>query len=174
VQAVLKKEPQKSTLQQTKQYLCFSRHGRDFGVSLSDILAIQTLQLNQRNSDVDAVDLGIVKYRNQSIPILGLESIQPKQFNEDNRFIITVLFKNKDQYVGLAVDEVTDILDISEDSVIRTDEFKGLQNAEVIDGLIKNKEQTIIIVNVSKIADLDLIQHFQIFNSDSLSEATKC
>ncbi len=98
--------------------------------------------------------LGIISLRGIIVPVidarkkLGLNASEP---DEHSRILILY---NDDEYTGLLVDKITEIMEISEEMNEPPPDSLTLDEAELIRGVNRYKERLIIILNSERIINL--------------------
>lgn len=98
---------------------------------------------------------GIIKYQGRILPVIDLKTrMHLSQIDKglDPKIIVV---KNEDKYIGLIVDMVSEVLDISSESVEETpDIIKCILNKYVY-GIVKLNDRIIILLDTNKIISIE-------------------
>lgn len=93
---------------------------------------------------------GVIKYENYTLPIINLNnrfSLESKS-DEDKKIIVV---KREGQKYGILVDNVTEVGNINENEIHSPEDITTLISKQYIKGLVRKKEEIIILLNLNKI-----------------------
>jgi purine-binding chemotaxis protein CheW len=98
---------------------------------------------------------GIIKYQEKILPIIDLKTRMHLSQSIDSYEPKIIVVKNEDKYIGLIVDMVLEVIDISSESIEETPEIiKCILNKYVF-GVVKLNERIIILLDTEKIISID-------------------
>ena len=136
-----------------KQIVVFSLGQEEFAIEISMVREIVRMQAIRPIPGLDSFIEGIVHLRGTIIPVVDLGkkfSLESGQIERDRAKIVMVNQKNKQ--IGIIVDDVNEILRISEDSIDPSPEIiGGSMEQKYITGVAKEGERLIIILDVDRI-----------------------
>jgi purine-binding chemotaxis protein CheW len=101
---------------------------------------------------------GVINLRGVVTPIIDLRArfeIEETEYTESTRIIIVSL---EDMEVGLIVDAANDVIDIPSTSIEPQPEVVGTVEAEYISGVAKIEKRLMILVNLEKILNPDVLK----------------
>lgn len=93
---------------------------------------------------------GVIKYENSTLPIINLNNrfrLESKS-DEDKKIIVV---KREGQKYGILVDNVTEVGNINENEIHSPEDVTTLISKQYIKGLVRKKEEIIILLNLNKI-----------------------
>lgn len=136
---------------QNLQLVSFCLEDEEFAINILQVKEInryiETMKIPKAASFIE----GIIKLREQIIPIINLRHrfrYQARKINEDSRIIIVEV---KGQTVGFIVDSVKEVMRISQDSIDEAPEMFTSQAAKYMAGVCKLDERLILLLNLDKV-----------------------
>lgn len=152
------------------QYVIFKLADETYGIRIecvSEIIRMQTITKIPKS--LDFVE-GVINLRGRIIPIIDLK----KQFNlgdvtrsKDTRIIVVEM---KQEIVGMVVDEVSEVLSLSHDSIEPPSNMVSRVNMEFIQGIGKWDERLIILLDTEKILIDQEIRKLAEISAENLRE----
>jgi purine-binding chemotaxis protein CheW len=98
---------------------------------------------------------GIIKYQEKILPIIDLKTRMHLSLSADSYEPKIIVVKNDDKYIGLIVDMVLEVIDISSESIEETPTIiKCILNKYVF-GIVKLNDRIIILLDTEKIISID-------------------
>ena len=135
-----------------------------FAINVDNVIEIIEMQDLTKVPETPDFMKGVTIFRGNILPVIDLRIKFNLQEEDDlnKSFIIVINYEEDDktQNIGLIVDKVFDVIALSELDVNDYPEIGSKYNKEFIDGIVKHKDQIIIILNVAKIlssAEIDII-----------------
>lgn len=105
--------------------------------------------------DVNDYLKGVINLRGKIIPIIDMRlkfGIEEKEYDDRTVFIIVEISGDKEIYnIGIAVDSVSDVIDITNDQIEKTPEVGFKLKTEYLKGIAKIKGQLSMIIDMNKI-----------------------
>lgn len=105
--------------------------------------------------DVNDYLKGVINLRGKIIPIIDMRlkfGIDEKEYDDRTVFIIVDISGDKEIYnIGIAVDSVSDVIDINNDQIEKTPEVGFKLKSEYLKGIAKIKNQLSMIIDMNKI-----------------------
>ena len=141
------------------QLVIFRLTGEEFGLEIGQVREIIRMQDVTPMPKAPQFIEGVINLRGQIIAVMDLTKrfgLKKTDRTEKTRIVVTEV---KDKTVGLIVDEVPEVLRISEDAIDPTPEMIESQiNSEFIRGVGKLEERLIILLDVDKIMSSEEIK----------------
>lgn len=98
---------------------------------------------------------GIIKYQEKILPIIDLKTRMHLSKGDVTNEPKIIVVKNDNKYIGLIVDMVSEVIDISAESIEETPEIiKCILNKYVF-GIVKLNERIIILLDTDKIISIE-------------------
>ncbi|NMB11045.1 MAG: purine-binding chemotaxis protein CheW [Firmicutes bacterium] len=141
----------KRKVDQERQLVIFRLYGEEFGVEITKVREIvKPREITRLPNVVDFVE-GVTNLRGEVIPIIDLKKrfgVEATDMTDDSRIIIVDISDNR---VGLIVDDVTEVLRISDEDIDPPPRTIAGLKAEYIQGIGKVGERLLILLDVDKI-----------------------
>ncbi len=141
------------------QLVIFRLAKEEFGLDIAQVREIIRMQDITPMPKAPEFIEGVINLRGQIIAVMDLArrfGLEQTQKTEKTRIVVTEV---KDNTVGVIVDEVPEVLRISEDNVDPTPEMIESQvHAEFIKGVGKLEERLVILLDVDKILSREEIK----------------
>ncbi len=136
--------------EQTTQFLAFELNSQEFAI---EVLRVQEIRNYTRVTPIpntaESVK-GVMNLRGSVIPIVDLR----KKFNfpetEPNQFTVIIVVNVGSKIMGLIVDTVSDVLDVTEDAIEPAPDL-GAVDTSFLTGLAKFDERLVALLNVERL-----------------------
>jgi purine-binding chemotaxis protein CheW len=136
---------------QKDKYLTFEIAGEEYGVEVRCVIEVIGMQKITVVPDMPPFVKGVINLRGQVIPIMDVRSRFKLDFKEyDDRTCIVVVDMSN-TFVGLVVDIVSDVLDISPENLSPAPKVNRTPGSRFIKGLGKVGDEVKIILDVQKL-----------------------
>lgn len=136
---------------QERQLVVFHLYGEEFGVEITKVREIiKPREITKLPHAVDFIE-GVTNLRGEVIPIIDLKrrfGVEAEGLTEDSRIIIVDINDNR---VGLTVDDVTEVLRISESDIDPPPRTIAGLKAEYLQGIGKIGDRILILLDVDKL-----------------------
>lgn len=160
--AIRKSELDEAT---TKQFLTFLLAGEEYGV---DILKVQEIRgWEQPTMLPNAVDyvLGVINLRGTVVPIIDLRrrfSMEKSQFGQTTVVVVVkVSSANKERTIGIVVDAVSEVYNVSDDQIRPAPDLGGAISMEFVKGLATLDEKMIILLDIDKLISIGVLKEIE-------------
>jgi purine-binding chemotaxis protein CheW len=138
-----------------EQYLTFILNGEEYGV---DILKVRGIQGWDRVTPIPNTPdfiLGVMNLRGDVVPIVdlrrrfGLDSVEytPRTVV----IVVRVEHQDKDRTVGLVVDAVSEVYNISTAELRQPPDFGGAISSDFVRGLAMVEEKMVIVLEIDRL-----------------------
>ena len=155
-------ETQLSTMRAGK-YLTFKLGSEEYGIVIMKVKTIIGLMEITRVPRTPKFVRGVINLRGQIIPIMdmrkkfGMESVDDTR--ETTIIVVEVEKSSRLQEIGIVVDSVSEVMDISHEQIDNTPEFGSGFDSEFIMGMAKARGRVISLLSIEKILSTeDMLQ----------------
>ena len=140
----------------SQQFLSFKLGVEEYGVDILKVQEIKGWEGATPIPNMPSYILGVINLRGTVVPIINLRSLfemDQLEFTKTTVVIvvrITDVEKNEQRTIGLVVDAVSEVHNISQDELRPAPEFGGACRADFIMALATKEEQMIILLEVDR------------------------
>jgi purine-binding chemotaxis protein CheW len=134
-----------------KKFLTFWTDNELFGVPISDVVQIISMQGITPLPDFPDYAKGVINLRGNIIPVIDIRIRFGKpeaEYNENTCIIVTSL---DDSYMGFIVDSVDEVLDIEEDDITPSPKVSKEITNKYLTGIGQANEKVILLLDTAKI-----------------------
>ena len=136
---------------ETVQYIVVSIGNEQYGLDISYVDNIVRMCKITRVPKAPAHYIGVINLRGEIVPLM---SLRRKMNLEDDVFTRIIILKTEEQgLVGIVVDEVKEVIALAEDEIDRNTQNSQSDKTQYINGIGKNGEELISILEISSILD---------------------
>ena len=141
------------------QYLTFSLADEEYGVDILRVQELRGWETVTRVPNAPPYVKGVLNLRGAIVPIFDLRerfNLALQEYTKDTVVIVLrVMSANGMRSIGVVVDEVSDVLNSTEDSITNTPDFGGSVATEYIRGLVSAGGKMIMLLDVDKLLNED-------------------
>lgn len=143
------------------KYLSFILGEEEYGIEIltvNEIISI--IEITSIPNLPDYVK-GVINLRGSVIPIVDLRmkfNMPEKEYGKETCIIVVNL---RDRLMGIAVDTVSEVLDISEEEIDRSPNFGSAVKTDFILGMGKVKEKVVILLDINNVLKTEHIVAIQ-------------
>ena len=130
-----------------KQFLTFRIAEEEYGLDILRVQEIRSYEAPTRVANAPAFVKGVVNLRGVIVPILDLR-LRLGQAGEYNAFTVVIVLNVAGRIVGIVVDSVSDVLELSADEIKPPPEVAAALDARFITGLGKLGERMLILLDI--------------------------
>lgn len=137
------------------QLVLFKMSGRDFGVEIRQVREINRVGEITRVPKAPDFLEGVMNLRGRIVPVVDLKKrfkLPPAEQTSQSRIIIAEV---GDQFIGLWVDRVSEVLKVPPQAVAPPPEMVLTIAGEYLSGLVEVQDRLVILLNLSRILRLD-------------------
>ena len=133
------------------KFLIFTIGKEDYGIPISDVLEIIGIQSITELPDIPDYMKGVINLRGKVIPVIDVRlRFGLSERDYDERTCIVVV-KIGESTVGLIVDSVAEVQDISDNNIEPPPRINGSKSRQYIMGLGKVSDEVKILLNINDI-----------------------
>ena len=134
-----------------KQYVVF-RLGREiYGLDISTVLEIITMQSITEVPGTEHYIEGVINLRGRVIPVFNLHKKFNLEGGEVTRSARVVVVEVNGISIGMLVDGVSEVVKISENIIEQPSDIISDIEEEYLSGIAKLEERLVILLNLSKV-----------------------
>ncbi|RZL57131.1 MAG: chemotaxis protein CheW [Variovorax sp.] len=130
-----------------KQFLTFRIAAEEYGLDILRVQEIRSYEAPTRVANAPAFVKGVVNLRGVIVPILDLR-LRLGQTGEYNSFTVVIVLNVAGRVVGIVVDSVSDVLELSSDEIKPRPEVPAALDARFITGLGKLGDRMLILLDI--------------------------
>ncbi|NLP13445.1 MAG: chemotaxis protein CheW [Clostridium sp.] len=139
----------------SRQYVVFKLGKEDYGLDIQKVATIERIMPTTRVPKTPAFIKGVINLRGDIVPIMDLRSrfgLPAAPETEDTRSII---LKIDDITFGIIVDEVDEVLQLTDDSIENIGNIATDLAVDYLMGVGKVNDRIVTILDVEKLAKID-------------------
>lgn len=146
--------------QENKQFIVFKLGNEEYGIDILNVQNIERIISITRVPKSPSFIKGVINLRGEIIPVMSLRSkfnLEPDQYTDDTRIIIV---KIEDNQIGMIVDEVKEVLQLSSESIESVQGVTGITsdiNLSFIQGVGKLNNHIVTLLNLKNLIESTLV-----------------
>lgn len=141
---------------ESKQYVVFKLGNEEYGIDIQKVQIIERIQNITRVPKSPYFIKGVINLRGEIIPVMCLRSkfgLQEDDYNDETRIIIVEI---EDSKIGMIVDQVKEVLQISSQAIENVQGFTSDINFNYIQGVGKVNDHIVTLLNLKNIIDSNM------------------
>jgi purine-binding chemotaxis protein CheW len=138
---------QAAARQDGRQFLTFRIGGEEYGLDILRVQEIRSYEAPTRVANAPPFVKGVVNLRGVIVPILDLR-IRLNQPSEYNNFTVVIVLNVGSRIVGIVVDSVSDVLELSPGEIKPRPEVPAAMDSRFITGLGKIGDRMLILLDI--------------------------
>ncbi|TPV59064.1 chemotaxis protein CheW [Aestuariibacter sp. GS-14] len=151
----------------SKEYLTFMLGEEQYGLAIIQVKEIRGYEPVTKIANAPSFIKGVINLRGDIVPIVDLRvkfKVSEATYNE---FTIVIMLNVKDRIVGIVVDSVSDVINVTEDEVHPPPEFGVAFDSRYLDGLASVDDGLVILVNIERLITSEEIGIFDSMNQQN-------
>lgn len=157
---------------ETQQYLTFILGAETFAINILNIKEIIEYGQLTEVPKMPSFIKGVINLRGAVVPVIDMAARFDKASAPITRktciVIIEVLHEDEEHVIGVMVDAVNEVMDITVDQIEPPPSFGANIRPDFIDGMGKVGSKFVIILNVNKVLSMDEMSNLAQVASDTL------
>lgn len=137
------------------KYLTFWTDKELFGIPISDVVQIISMQEITPLPDFPEYAKGVINLRGNIIPVIDMRIRLKKPETEYNESTCIIVTNIKDTYIGFIVDTVDEVVDIGDDDISPTPKVSKAVTNRYLTGIGQVGEKVVLLLDLSKILSED-------------------
>lgn len=147
------KKDQSFLVENSKEYLTFRLGREEYGIDILKVQEIRGYESPTRIAHAANFIKGVVNLRGTIVPIIDLRIKFGCATIEYNSFTVVIILSLRSRIVGIVVDSVSDVMELSAEAIQSPPEVNGSIEADCILGLGSILNRMLILLNIEKLMD---------------------
>lgn len=138
-----------------KQFVTFKLDKEEYGVDIQNVSIIEKMMPITRVPKTPSYIKGVMNLRGEIVPVMDLRArfdLTQSEETDDTRIIIV---KVDEVVFGFIVDAVSEVLQLTDDSIESTSSLKENANIDFIYGIGKVDERIVILLNLERLSKIN-------------------
>jgi purine-binding chemotaxis protein CheW len=152
----------KQAVVKSEKYLTFNLSGEQYGLEILKVKEIIGLMEITRVPRIPDFVRGVINLRGKVIPIIDLRKKFEMESTEDTEhtciIVVDIMQDNVSLQMGIVVDSVSEVIDISDDAIEETPTFGTSTSTVFIKGIAKTKGGVKILLNIEEVLTTNELQ----------------
>lgn len=144
------------------EFLTFTLGAEEYGVDILKVQEIRGYDTVTRIPDAPDFIKGVINLRGTIVPVVDMRLKFKLGKAEYNDFTVMIILNVARRVVGMVVDGVSDVMQLTPEQIRPAPEFGSAVNARFITGLGALDERMLILIDIEKLmsaADMALMDH---------------
>jgi purine-binding chemotaxis protein CheW len=133
------------------QFLTFTLQGEEYGIEILRVQEIKGFSKIRPIPNAPSYVKGVLNLRGTVVPVLDLRARFGMAEAEYNQFTVIIVVSVGSKVVGLVVDAVSDVLNITKDQVEETPEIAGDMDSSFFHGMGKVGEKLVLLLDIDRL-----------------------
>jgi len=133
------------------EFLTFTLGAEEYGVDIRKVQEIRGYDTVTRIPDAPDFIKGVINLRGTIVPVVDMRLKFKLGHAEYNEFTVMIILNIGRRVVGMVVDGVSDVMQLSAEQIRPAPEFGGNVNTRYIIGLGALDERMLILVDIEKL-----------------------
>lgn len=142
---------------EANQFLTFNLAGEEFGIDILRVQEIKGITKIKPLPNLPAHIKGLLNLRGKVIPIVDMRTKFSLPSRDYDRFSVIIVVVIDDHPVGLAVDAVSEVLNVASEQIEPAPCIAGADTA-FMDGIAKSDERMITLLNLDQLIATEVLQ----------------
>ncbi|HOQ00959.1 MAG TPA: chemotaxis protein CheW [Acetivibrio clariflavus] len=137
-----------------KQYVVFLLDKENYGVEIHSVTTIEKMLPYARVPKTPDYIKGVINLRGEIVPIMDIRTRFGMEACEETEETRIIIIKINDVSFGIIVDEVDEVLTLSEEAIENVSNFTNDISMDYILGVGKIDGRIVTLLNIEKLADI--------------------
>jgi purine-binding chemotaxis protein CheW len=146
----------------TSQYLTFFLAGEEYGVNILKVKEIRGWEQPTLLPNTAEYVLGVINLRGMVVPVMDLRKRFGMQEIETGKTTVVVVVKvshsGRDRTIGLVVDAVSEVYNISDAMIMPSPDLGGTISDEYVKGLATIQDKMIILLDIDSLVNEGMLR----------------
>ena len=134
-----------------REYLTFRLDQEEYGIDILKVQEIRGYEPPTRIAHAPAFIKGVVNLRGTIIPIVDMRLKFNCSKAEYNSFTVVIILTLRNRVVGIVVDSVSDVMELSAESIRPAPDIESVIDNDCIMGLGSVGERMLILLDIEKL-----------------------
>ena len=145
--------------QSGSEFLTFRLGAEEYGIDILKVQEIRSYEAPTRIANAPSFVKGVVNLRGVIVPIVDLRLKLGCETAEYNDFTVVIVLNVRGRVVGAVVDSVSDVLELTQDSIRPAPEMASAVDTSFITGISNVNDRMLILMDIEALmssADMGL------------------
>jgi len=134
-----------------REYLTFRLGEEEYGIDILKVQEIRGYEQPTRIANAPSFIKGVVNLRGVIVPIVDMRLKFGLGSAEYNDFTVVIILNLGARVVGMVVDSVSDVMELSPDQIRNTPEIDSVVDSSYITGLGTLNDRMLILIAIEKL-----------------------
>jgi purine-binding chemotaxis protein CheW len=134
-----------------REYLTFRLGDEEYGIDILKVQEIRGYEQPTRIANAPSFIKGVVNLRGVIVPIVDMRLKFGLGSAEYNDFTVVIILNLGARVVGMVVDSVSDVMELSPDQIRDTPEIDSVVDSSYITGLGTLNDRMLILIAIEKL-----------------------
>ena len=130
------------------EFLTFRLGAEEYGIDILKVQEIRSYEAPTRIANAPSFIKGVVNLRGVIVPIVDLRLKLGCDSNDYNSFTVVIVLNVRGRVVGAVVDSVSDVLELSRESIKPAPEMASAVDTSFITGISSVNERMLILMDI--------------------------
>lgn len=144
------------TLEGGRQFLTFQLGEEQFGIDILRVQEIKGLAHLTQIPNVPSYIKGVMNLRGTVVPVIDLRSRFAMENVSYNQFTVIIIVNVGNRIIGLVVDAVSDVLNVSKDGVEELPDLGNGIDTTFVAGMARSGDHLITLLDIDNLLTRDL------------------
>ena len=151
VMGVMEQVAQDTAVITTRKYLTFRLDQEEFGIDILKVQEIRGYEAPTRITNAPEFIKGVVNLRGTIVPIVDMRLKFGCSKAEYNHFTVVIILNLAQRIVGIVVDSVSDVIELSSDSLKPAPDVDSIIDKDCITALGSVGERMLILLDIESL-----------------------
>ncbi|WP_010249137.1 chemotaxis protein CheW [Acetivibrio cellulolyticus] len=137
-----------------KQYVVFMLGKENYGVDIQKVTTIEKIMPYARVPKTPDYVKGVINLRGEIVPVMDIRTKFGMEVSEETEETRIIIIKINEISLGIIVDEVDEVLNLTEESIENVANFTNDLSMDYILGVGKVDGRIVTLLNLEKIIDI--------------------
>jgi purine-binding chemotaxis protein CheW len=142
------------------EFLSFRLGAEEYGIDILHVQEIRSFEEPTRIANAPAFIKGVVNLRGVIVPVVDMRIKLGCAQVDYNGFTVTIVISVHDHVIGLVVDSVSDVIELTQDQIRPVPQISTSLDADFITGIANVGERMLILADIGALvgsAELGLV-----------------
>ncbi|MEI6546825.1 MAG: chemotaxis protein CheW [Burkholderiales bacterium] len=140
-----------AVVERPREYLTFRLGEEEYGIDILKVQEIRGYEQPTRIANAPSFIKGVVNLRGVIVPIIDMRLKFGLGSAEYNDFTVVIILNLGARVVGMVVDSVSDVMELSPDQIRDTPEIDSVVDSSYITGLGTLNDRMLILIAIEKL-----------------------
>ncbi len=150
-------EAVKASEGERQQFLTFHLDDENYGVDITQVMEIRGWSETTRLPNTPDYVMGIINLRGVVVPVMDIRRRFGMEAATLNDKSVVIILSSTERSIGLLVDGVTDILEVTSSDIKAPPSVSNSIEADFLQGLVAKEQRMVVILNPDKLFSIRIL-----------------